>query len=70
MNRIHPRKLLDSKWSARRPRDDEKHFVVKRILYEGHRADRVVLEAIHSGRTYEIPWRELSGSDSWQMGWV
>ncbi|MDG2307199.1 MAG: TIGR02450 family Trp-rich protein [Candidatus Binatia bacterium] len=59
-----------SKWSARRPRNKEKHFVVKRVLYEDRRADQVVLEAVHSGRSYRMPWRDLADSDRWQPGWV
>ena len=34
MNQIHPKKLLNSKWTAIRPINKEKHFVVSRVEFD------------------------------------
>ena len=68
-NRIHPGKLLGSKWTAVTPTDQEKHFVVKRLLPASGPPQSVVLEAIHSGREFELPWRELTDARVWRIGW-
>jgi tryptophan-rich hypothetical protein len=69
MNRIHPDKLEGSAWTARHPRDAEKHFVVRSVHREGGRIARVRLEAVHSGRVFEIGWRELRDDAGGWTGW-
>ena len=29
----------------------------------------IVIEAVHSGRSRIIPWRELTDTTRWQQGW-
>lgn len=69
-NRIHPKKLKQSKWTARHPRRREKHFIVTDVHVddEGHPVT-CILQAVHSGAERELPWRELKDSTVWQMGW-
>jgi tryptophan-rich hypothetical protein len=72
MNAVHPKKLLLSKWTAVAPQDREKHFLVSAlVLPEVPEAalQWVEIEAVHSGRTRRIPWRELRDATRWQQGW-
>jgi len=72
-NRLSPKKLLLSKWTAVVPRLKEKHFVVIRVIEPeppGVRIDQIELEAIHSRRTCLLHWRELTDSTHWRQGWV
>lgn len=71
MNRIHPKKLLHSKWTAVEPRNKEKHFLVTKVLRDANDVvQRCVLEAVHSHREYELPWRDLQNVAQWRAGWV
>ena len=72
-NRLSPKKLLLSKWTAVVPRLKEKHFVVIRVIEPeppSVRIDQIELEAIHSRRTCLLHWRELTDSSQWRQGWV
>ena len=66
---FHPKKLSGSKWTACRPRAKEKHFTVVRTLPVGGPPEIAVLEAVYTGREYEIPWRELRDTEVWKPGW-
>jgi tryptophan-rich hypothetical protein len=70
MNRINPKKLHHSKWTAVQPRDKEKHFLVTDVRCDaaGH-PQTCILEAVHSHREIELPWRELKDVESWRAGW-
>lgn len=73
MNRINPKKLLHSKWTATEPKNKEKHFVVTGVNYAGPESDAVesiTLEAVRTGRTIELAWRELKLPERWRQGWV
>ena len=71
MNHFRPKKLLDSKWTAVHPTNKEKHFVVTGCTYSSPGTlELVELEAVYTGSTYQIPWRELKDSDVWRIGWV
>ena len=70
MNRVNPKKLLHSKWTAVEPRDREKHFVVTDVQRdEAERITLCVLEAVHSKREIEIDWRKLRDPARWKIGW-
>lgn len=72
-NPLNPKKLLLTKWTAAAPRDKEKHFVVVRVVVPdppATRIDQVELEAVHSGRTVVLHWRELTDGRQWRQGWV
>jgi tryptophan-rich hypothetical protein len=73
MNAVHPKKLLLSKWTAVLPVGKQKHFLVSKVIEpdppEG-KLEWVEIEAVHSGRTRRIGWRELRDSTLWRQGWV
>jgi len=71
MNALNPKKLLNSKWTALKPRGKEKHFVVTRIEHD----ERGVIihcqiEAVLTRHSSEIDWRSLGDSDRWVAGWL
>ena len=70
--RLNPRKLLLSKWTATEPRNREKHFMVVRIvtpLPPARAIELVEIQAVHSGRTEVLAWRELTDVARWRQGW-
>lgn len=70
MNKINPGKLLNSKWTAVNPVNDEKHFLVTKLEFD--KQDMVVLcliEAVVSKRSAAIEWKDLENSDKWIQGW-
>lgn len=70
MNRFAPAKLRLSKWTARQPRNREKHFLVLDLLHDEQGVLlQVELQAVHSGRSEWIDWRLLRDQDVWQLGW-
>lgn len=72
-NPLSPKKLLLSKWTAVSPADKEKHFVVTRVVVPDLPAVRVAwveIEAVHSGRSSMVRWRDLTDSNRWRQGWV
>ncbi len=72
-NPLSPKKLLLSKWTAVSPANREKHFVVTRVLEPEPptvRIEWVEIEAVHSGRSSLLQWRELTDGNRWRQGWV
>jgi tryptophan-rich hypothetical protein len=70
MNRINPRKLLHSKWTAVRPVAREKHFLVTEVEFDDDGAvTACTLEAVLSHRARPIDWRELKDTQRWRQGW-
>ncbi|WP_248806823.1 TIGR02450 family Trp-rich protein [Pseudomonas sp. MWU13-2100] len=70
MNRINPNKLLLSKWTAARPLNREKHFLVTELFRdEQDRVFEVELQAVMSQRNQRISWAHLKDTDTWRMGW-
>jgi tryptophan-rich hypothetical protein len=70
--RLQPDKLLLSKWTAVVPQAKEKHFLVTRLVapdVPGAPLERVQIEAVHSGRSRIIDWRELADPGRWLQGW-
>lgn len=60
MNPINPAKLLNSKWTAVKPKNREKHFLVSDVEFEESGAViYCTLEAILSKKEYFIDWKEL-----------
>ncbi len=71
MNKVHPKKLLHSKWTAVKPENKEKHFVVSEVEYDEEGAVTLCsLEAVFSKRIQSIDWRALTDTDRWQQGWL
>ncbi|THG86389.1 TIGR02450 family Trp-rich protein [Pseudomonas sp. A-1] len=69
-NRFNPRKLRLSKWTARQPCNREKHFLVVELLEdEAGNLLEIELQAVYSGRSQWLDWRELRDSARWRIGW-
>ena len=70
MNRINPRKLLLSKWTAATPEHREKHFLVTQLFCdeEGTELD-IELQAVLTQRTQRMPWQCLKDMHTWAIGW-
>ena len=70
MNRFAPGKLRLSKWTARQPREREKHFLVTDLLHDAQGVLlQVELQAVYSRRSEWIDWRTLRDEDRWKPGW-
>ncbi len=70
--RLQPAKLLLSKWTAVAPCNREKHFLVTKVIVPENPDEPIVwvdLEAVHSGRTQRMAWRELADPACWIQGW-
>lgn len=70
--RLNPQKLKLSKWTAVKPANKEKHFMVVELVepaVEGGPVADIVLEAVHSRRRQTMPWRELADAALWLQGW-
>ena len=70
MNKINPKKLINSKWTAINPIKKEKHFVVTDVQFD---EDAVVvsciIEAVLTGRLFPILWQDLKDNNQWEHGW-
>lgn len=73
MNRLHPRKLLLSKWTAVEPVARQKHFLVTKVILPDPpdvKVEWVEIEAVYSKRVRRIAWRDLLDEVVWRQGWV
>jgi len=73
MNKLSPKKLLLTKWTAAQPLRKEKHFLVAKVIEpEPPEAplEWVELESVFSKSRYRIAWRDLKNSEIWLQGWV
>ncbi|WP_434766706.1 TIGR02450 family Trp-rich protein [Pseudomonas triticicola] len=70
MNRINPRKLLLSKWTAAHPQNREKHFLVTELIRdEEGRVLEVELQAVLTQRSARLDWQALKDAEHWILGW-
>ena len=72
MNRISPKKLLLSKWTAVHPIAKQKHFLVSKVILPDEplqTIEFIEIESVYSKQSSQIPWRELMNSDQWIRGW-
>ncbi|MFJ2430981.1 TIGR02450 family Trp-rich protein [Pseudomonas rustica] len=71
MNRINPRKLLLSKWTAAHPQNREKHFLVTELFRdEEGTVLEVELQAVLTKRAERLDWQTLQNSTDWKIGWL
>lgn len=69
-NRINPKKLLNSKWTAVNPLRKEKHFVITGLEFDDTGAVvHCEIEAVISKRAEAIDWRTLKDPANWRFGW-
>ena len=70
MNKINPRKLLNSKWTAVNPKNREKHFMVNEVEFdEDESVISCSIEAVISKRATLIQWKDLEDDSVWIHGW-
>ncbi|AVT46544.1 MULTISPECIES: TIGR02450 family Trp-rich protein [Shewanella] len=70
MNKINPKKLLNSKWTAVKPTNKEKHFLVTEIEFdEEGLVISCSIEAVMSKRVISINWHDLKDEGLWLQGW-
>lgn len=70
MNRLNPRKLLLSKWTAASPQNREKHFLVTELFCdEEGTVLEIELQAVMTKRAQRFAWQALQDDASWRMGW-
>ena len=70
MNKINPKKLLNSKWTAVTPVKKEKHFIVSEVEFdEENLVVSCNIEALISKRSMPINWRDLKDDSNWLQGW-
>lgn len=70
MNRITPKKLLNSKWTAVTPVNKEKHFIITEMEFDEEGAVlSCVIEAVMSKRQVVINWQDLKDRQRWLQGW-
>ncbi|MBP8172219.1 MAG: TIGR02450 family Trp-rich protein [Pseudomonas sp.] len=70
MRRLNPNKLLLSKWTAARPQNREKHFLVSELpCDEAGSVLQVELQAVLTRRSEQIDWHQLQDDEVWLSGW-
>jgi tryptophan-rich hypothetical protein len=70
LNKISPKKLFSSKWTAVEPLNKERHFIIVEVEYDEDGAViSCLIEAILSKRTTHINWQDLKDAEQWRQGW-
>ena len=74
MNRINPKKLLNSKWTAVTPQNKEKHFSVVEVEFEfefdnDNTVVRCCIQAVMATKPVPINWLDLKNAELWLQGW-
>jgi len=70
LNKISPKKLLRSKWTAVSPVSKERHFMVIDVeYYEDGLVVGCCIEAVISKRQSNIDWEDLKDESIWLQGW-
>lgn len=70
MNKINPKKLLNSKWTSVNPINKEKHFLITQVeINDEGDIEVCVIEAVMTHRAEAIDWHELKDSTNWLQGW-
>jgi tryptophan-rich hypothetical protein len=70
MNKINPKKLFNSKWTALKPIKKEKHFMVTKVKFdENQLVIECIIEALFSKKSTHIDWYDLKDTNLWLQGW-
>ena len=70
MTNVNPKKLLNSKWTAVKAIDKQKHFLVVEVEYdENANVVLCIIEAVMTKRQSQIQWRDLNDDSQWIIGW-
>ncbi len=73
MNKLQPKKLMLSKWTAVTPVAKQKHFLVSNVVepeQENGKVEWIDLDAVHSKAIRRIQWQDLQDDTQWLRGWV
>jgi tryptophan-rich hypothetical protein len=71
--KLNPKKLLHSKWTAVKPVNKEKHFMVTKLIFRDEETqviEAVEIEAVMTWRVQVIDWHALQDRAVWKQGWV
>jgi tryptophan-rich hypothetical protein len=67
---ITPKKLLNSKWTAVKSIDKQKHWVIIHVEYDDDQSViECLIQAIINKQETSINWRELNNPEMWTQGW-
>jgi tryptophan-rich hypothetical protein len=70
MNKINAKKLLNSKWTAVKPINKEKHFIITELEFDDNgNVTYCLIEAVISNQTQLMNWEELKENERWLQGW-
>jgi tryptophan-rich hypothetical protein len=72
LNRIHPKKLLLTKWTSTAPIAKNKHFLVSKLIEPESLAtslEWIELEAVYSKAITRMRWQDLRDETRWKQGW-
>jgi tryptophan-rich hypothetical protein len=72
-NSLNPKKLLLTKWTAVKPINKRKHFLVSKVIIPEPPEmpiEFIELEAVFDKSVQIIPWRDLKVTGVWLQGWV
>ena len=70
--RLNAKKLLLTQWTATRPQNKEKHFIVTKLIepeVPEAQIEMIEIEATYSKRSFALPWRYLLDESQWMQGW-
>ena len=70
--RLNAKKLLLTKWTAAKPQNKEKHFIVTKLIepdVPDAQIEMIEIEATYSKRSFKLPWRALTDETRWLQGW-
>ena len=70
--RLNAKKLLLTKWTATKPQNKEKHFIVTQLIEPDvpeAQVEMIEIEATYSKRSFTLPWRDLRDESQWLQGW-
>ena len=73
MTHLHPKKLLLTKWTAVKPIDRQKHFLVTRVVLPDDPAaafEWIEIDAVMTKVRQQGAWRSLRDETFWRQGWI
>ncbi|MDO6514325.1 MULTISPECIES: TIGR02450 family Trp-rich protein [unclassified Neptuniibacter] len=72
MNQFNPNKLLLSKWTAVKPVEKRKHFIVTELVKDELEQQVIgcVLEAVINKQQFPMDFNELKDQNRWLQGWI
>ncbi|MFT5756848.1 MAG: tryptophan-rich hypothetical protein [Alteromonadaceae bacterium] len=70
INKVNPKAILHSKWTAVEVKNKEKHFIITLVKFDDQQnVVECILEAVMTKSEYVIDWRQLKLTHKWRIGW-